>query len=1361
MVSANKLYPLQEIVNEIQLPFTIRKPNYSSDFYCRVDRIENNTAFCTGFKNGKEYTARKYSYLLSEEVVFLNGTRKTVSSQPAQTRETEKTQQNKTEKNPPAISEKKQSEDKSVAENKPVVPTIKKPDPPILYAFFSNPAVMNEAYGAAVSRTDINTRWIQVLVVNYLALIKRKIRIIFENNDFDINEAEKFTEYFPAYQDCHFSEDDLSSISRFLADLFDYSLNVYVSAELSIKKEILTLIGIHKCEIRLSSIVYYPAVEKNGEITVFGVFALINTFLNSDERNSLAFDLLNEASNRSHYYWENLLMKSLPAKSFAKNKVQETEEKEKTILSLYVHRKLTVFLLSQSPASAHDLIKQYVEDALFIGDTPDYTIGQIADSIKKQYPSATVVKKLIDEIFAVAINRKYYNLIKWREMDNPSSFLKNAEKFCKKLLYISETLVTDLDEKVLSEMSDKRVLCAINREQEKEMKEKYGSTAISLGKIHVQLFHVSNDINDVLYDDKLLGSKYKWFFTFEQDEDSIIPEPKDGYDFVRWDPKVVGDSEIARITLLTDCCIDLSPKKEEPSNGQENGGDFEVLINEENEEFSEEGATSFFKALECSEKTPEPCRTVLYTHSFDKSLQGLEADVAEKVELIKKKFAYLPDNELKSYLNSQNSKHLQGRKTGEIPFYKFRISRSARLFFCYGSDLKIRDTKYPQGTIILSKVVTDHDKQDKAGGAVINQVFRFEEFSRKDTGIEVDKRTLVYEASTMMPVLSDEQEECSTVSLPCEIMGSAGSGKSSIAVEMYRRKVIENPNLRILYVANNPALVKHIRECLSQAGVINPECLTFGELSTKNYHLLELVQKDTFTGFRDSLYGTKFTAVEKDIFAMCFDSGIKGNACLAETSERMVPKKTFLRETAKKEGLSDELASTIYELAIKYDEYLRKNKIWDNNDLARSLIHKAKDRSFQKYDIILADEIQDMTGMQVQALIRCCKNYNICFLGDRNQVIVPSTFDFGELEKGLYGKLEGKTTVQRVLKKTYRCGEQLINYLNRLNLLRRDRIGAGSQEDDAFEESMRGDADSSMIAVLVTDPDTCHDFIEKAKETAQCSIIVDNQDTKDALAEGNDAPNIITVEDAKGLEYNIVVLYNFVRDNYNRFREIFDGTGTAKRSTLHRIVFNKYYVSCTRAIDRIVICENSEYADEFRTTLFDGLDEKNDIQELHSYLNPSTDSWLTEAIRLYGLGMYDHAADYLKKYISLNPQNVREDYVRYKDLCECQITLQRSKDQEDWRNCAETFELLGDYSSARYVYDSFLHDRYKVFIIDLKTGNPELYVNNPELTSRIMSEATISEEDARIIISSLFVEKQMNHMISRVDTALEAIRNGE
>ena len=140
-------------------------------------------------------------------------------------------------------------------------------------------------------------------------------------------------------------------------------------------------------------------------------------------------------------------------------------------------------------------------------------------------------------------------------MDNPTSFLKNAERFCKKLLYISETLVTDLDEMVLSEMSDKRVLCAINREQEKEMKEKYGSTAISLGKIHVQLFHVSNDINDVLYDDKLLGSKYKWFFTFEQDEDSIIPEPKDGYEFVGWDPKVVGDSEIARITLLTDLSL--------------------------------------------------------------------------------------------------------------------------------------------------------------------------------------------------------------------------------------------------------------------------------------------------------------------------------------------------------------------------------------------------------------------------------------------------------------------------------------------------------------------------------------------------------------------------------------------------------------------------------------------------------------------------------------------------------------------------------------------------------------------------------------------------------------------------------------
>ncbi len=70
----NKEYSLTQITNEIGLPVMVKKAGWSSDFCFRVERIENDTAYGTAYKNGIEHRRRfggDYTYRLNELFLVL------------------------------------------------------------------------------------------------------------------------------------------------------------------------------------------------------------------------------------------------------------------------------------------------------------------------------------------------------------------------------------------------------------------------------------------------------------------------------------------------------------------------------------------------------------------------------------------------------------------------------------------------------------------------------------------------------------------------------------------------------------------------------------------------------------------------------------------------------------------------------------------------------------------------------------------------------------------------------------------------------------------------------------------------------------------------------------------------------------------------------------------------------------------------------------------------------------------------------------------------------------------------------------------------------------------------------------------
>lgn len=283
--------------------------------------------------------------------------------------------------------------------------------------------------------------------------------------------------------------------------------------------------------------------------------------------------------------------------------------------------------------------------------------------------------------------------------------------------------------------------------------------------------------------------------------------------------------------------------------------------------------------------------------------------------------------------------------------------------------------------------------------------------------------------------------------------------------------------------------------------------------------------------------------------------------------------------------LSDE-RELVYTLFEKYLAFLKENGLFDPNMLAHGYLSHAR----QAYDFIVVDEVQDITNIQLQLILKSLKqsdNFILC--GDSNQIVHPNFFTWSGLKSMLYNaeSLEaGKVT--RILQSNFRNSTAITGLANKLLRIKQKRFGSIDRESNYLMNSV---SDKAGELVFVRDTDKAkRELSRQTRRSTKFAVLVMRDEDKAAVRQFFDTPLLFSIHEAKGLEYENVVLVNFISAERASFKEIIDGvseedlTGdleyrrgrdkTDKSLEVYKFFINSLYVAVTRAVRKLYLIES-------------------------------------------------------------------------------------------------------------------------------------------------------------------------------------------
>jgi hypothetical protein len=173
--------------------------------------------------------------------------------------------------------------------------------------------------------------------------------------------------------------------------------------------------------------------------------------------------------------------------------------------------------------------------------------------------------------------------------------------------------------------------------------------------------------------------------------------------------------------------------------------------------------------------------------------------------------------------------------------------------------------------------------------------------------------------------------------------------------------------------------------------------------------------------------------------------------------------------------------------------------------------------------------------------------------------------------------------------------------------------------------------------VLVRDADTAKKLLnERIRRSTRFAVLVMREEDKAEASRYFDTPLLFSVQEAKGLEYENIVLVNFVSGNNKLFREIAQGihpddlAGELQYSRAgrddkslesYKFFINSLYVAVTRAMRNLYVVESSEKHELLSLLALTRFREKVEVQ-----VQASTDEeWRHEARKLELQGKTEQA----------------------------------------------------------------------------------------------------------------------------------------
>ncbi|XP_006890721.1 PREDICTED: TPR and ankyrin repeat-containing protein 1 [Elephantulus edwardii] len=238
----------------------------------------------------------------------------------------------------------------------------------------------------------------------------------------------------------------------------------------------------------------------------------------------------------------------------------------------------------------------------------------------------------------------------------------------------------------------------------------------------------------------------------------------------------------------------------------------------------------------------------------------------------------------------------------------------------------------------------------------------------------------------------------------------------------------------------------------------------------------------------------------------------------------------------------------IYSLFLLYQQIRSQKGYFDEEDLLYSLSQRLSKLKVLPWSIheLYGDEIQDFTQAELALLMKCINDPNAMFLtGDTAQGIMKGvSFRFSDLRSLFHYASRNTTNKQCAVRKPTRIYQLYQNYRSHSGILNLasgvvdllqfyfpesfDRLPRDSGLFDGPKPTVLDSCSVSDLAILLRGNKRKTQPIEFG---AHQVILVANEMAKERIPEELGLALVLTVYEAKGLEFDDVLLYNFFTDS--------------------------------------------------------------------------------------------------------------------------------------------------------------------------------------------------------------------------------------
>jgi Viral (Superfamily 1) RNA helicase/Ankyrin repeat len=594
------------------------------------------------------------------------------------------------------------------------------------------------------------------------------------------------------------------------------------------------------------------------------------------------------------------------------------------------------------------------------------------------------------------------------------------------------------------------------------------------------------------------------------------------------------------------------------------------------------------------------------------------------------------------------------RKLKGTALYRARLDDRNRLLFKFGEHGGRR-------VLLALEVVHNHDyaRSRFLGGGEAREE-DFEAAPARPTadgspaagwkGVEAERMAYLNPTSTVLHVLDkplsfdDAQAAVFGTALPLIVIGSAGSGKTALTLE--KLKTLPGHGL---YLTRSSFLVENARS-LYYAHRYTNDGQEVDFLS-----LAELVQTIQVPAGREARWSDFAAWFERHRAAFKLREPHRVfeevTGVLTGSAEKgpHLGEDEYLALGIRQSIFLGEERRSVYRVFERWLAHLREHDLFDANVAA----WERRGLATEQYDFLVIDEVQDVTPVELRlalATLRDKQAFLLC--GDSNQIVHPNLFSWARVKSLFYGggeRHDGSSPLDRIhiLSANYRNTRAVTALANRLLLVKQRRFGSVDRESNYLVECVS--EEEGRVEVVADGPRVRAELEARTRRSARTAVVVLRDEDKPAARAAFSTPLLFSVREAKGLEYENVILFNLVSGAAREFRECAAGVEAAdleggleyarardkadKSLDAFKFYVNALYVAMTRAVKSLVLIE-AEPDHPLLALLAVG--QAGDEVELTAE-ESSRDEWQREARRLELQGKAEQAEQIRRDILEVRP----------------------------------------------------------------------------------------------------------------------------